>query len=638
MSVCSSVVENTLHRNIPRSRKPYLMISQEKKYLLESVLDYARTNWKLEQPSTTQQNLPNTQFYAQIQGKWLRFILAIPVKVNTVKYFLFAFLFVGATVRAQCPTVVASCSNPCSSGPFQLNASTGFTTYVWSPASALSNPNIPNPIASSSGLYTVTATTLGSNLIINPDFSAGNFGFTSGQNYSSNYSPCNYDVGPLWFTINYNMLDHTPTTDNMFMSLDGCTSGPTIIWEEANLPVIPNTNYTFSFWASRADQIQPTFEMHFIGNASGNNILNTVAGIPYVGVFTWDQYGVPIWNSGSNTTLDIRIVNLQTNGYGNDFGLDDFSLQQFCVSTDSVQVTIASPPNIGPDTSICNNANIILNAGSANSYLWNTGDTTQNITVSAAGQYFVTTTIGNCTFADTMNVSIAPTPVVDLGPDTTLCTGTLQLDATSSPLSTYLWNTGDQTPTLLVDSIGTYYVTVSLFNCATTDSIHITVSPPVSLGNDVTLCGVNNPTLNAGISGSTYLWNTGATSQIINVNASGEYWVEVSNGTCVSRDTVEVSGSPGEGILFIPNTFTPNGNGVNEKFNAYGEGIISFHMQIFNRWGQLIFETNDINAGWDGTYKGKIVETDTYVYKIDYQTECGGMLTKNEIGHVNVIK
>jgi gliding motility-associated-like protein len=61
-------------------------------------------------------------------------------------------------------------------------------------------------------------------------------------------------------------------------------------------------------------------------------------------------------------------------------------------------------------------------------------------------------------------------------------------------------------------------------------------------------------------------------------------------------------------------------------------------MKIFDRWGQLIFDTKDLNEGWDGKYKGKIVQIDTYVYVIDYKTECSGEQTKKEIGHVNVIK
>jgi len=68
--------------------------------------------------------------------------------------------------------------------------------------------------------------------------------------------------------------------------------------------------------------------------------------------------------------------------------------------------------------------------------------------------------------------------------------------------------------------------------------------------------------------------------------------------------------------LYIPNTFTPNGDELNDVFQAVGGGLSSFSMLIFNKWGQLLYETDDIKASWDGSYQGKLVQPDSYVYKI----------------------
>lgn len=558
-----------------------------------------------------------------------------------MKYFWIFFLFAGSAAFAQspCPTVTATSATSCSSGPIQLNATPGFTTYNWSPVAGLSNPSIANPIATASGIYTVTATVAGPDLVINGDFAAGNTGFTSGMNYSTNYSPGNYYVGAMWFSNLFpGLTDHTPTTDNMFMHIDGA-SPAAILWEEANLPVQPNTNYTFEFWASRADQVQPIFDIYFVGNVTG--IINpaTLNGIPYTGTWMWDPYGVATWNSGANTSVTLRVINLQTNGFGNDFGLDDFSFRTLCIDSDSVQVTIAPPPYLGPDTSLCGNAVVSLNAGTAASYLWNTNDTTQQIAVSTSGQYYVTTTVGACTFSDTINVTFNAFPVIDLGSDTILCSNeALELDATGSAQTTYDWSTGDTTPTILADATGTYSVIVTNGNCASVDSIHIEVTGLLNLGSDISLCTMPHAELDAGNPGASYLWSDGSALQTLEVTAAGEYWVEVTNGACVMRDTVLASGTLGEGMLYIPNTFTPNGNGLNDKFYAYGEGILSFRMRIFNRWGELLFESNDVYAGWDGTYKNRRVETDTYVYVIDYATQCTGLEEKKVYGHVNVIR
>ncbi|MBK7182693.1 MAG: gliding motility-associated C-terminal domain-containing protein [Bacteroidetes bacterium] len=89
--------------------------------------------------------------------------------------------------------------------------------------------------------------------------------------------------------------------------------------------------------------------------------------------------------------------------------------------------------------------------------------------------------------------------------------------------------------------------------------------------------------------------------------------------------------------LFVPNAFTPTGTiGSNDFFMAKGYGIKEFQMMIFNRWGEKIFETNDLYTGWDGTYKGKIVAQDVYVYKIFAIPISGNEIQR--IGSVTVVR
>ncbi|MBL4753933.1 MAG: gliding motility-associated C-terminal domain-containing protein [Flavobacteriales bacterium] len=76
--------------------------------------------------------------------------------------------------------------------------------------------------------------------------------------------------------------------------------------------------------------------------------------------------------------------------------------------------------------------------------------------------------------------------------------------------------------------------------------------------------------------------------------------------------------------IFIPNTFTPNNDNLNDTFKAVSGRLSSFSMLIFNKWGELLYETDDINAPWDGTYNGETVQPDSYVYKISAMgTELG---------------
>jgi gliding motility-associated-like protein len=79
-------------------------------------------------------------------------------------------------------------------------------------------------------------------------------------------------------------------------------------------------------------------------------------------------------------------------------------------------------------------------------------------------------------------------------------------------------------------------------------------------------------------------------------------------------------------ILYIPNAFTPNGDGVNETFSPKGEGIATFKMLIYNRWGELLYETTDLQKGWDGTFKGVLSQQDVYIYKVSARGTAYGVV------------
>lgn len=87
--------------------------------------------------------------------------------------------------------------------------------------------------------------------------------------------------------------------------------------------------------------------------------------------------------------------------------------------------------------------------------------------------------------------------------------------------------------------------------------------------------------------------------------------------------------------IFIPNSFTPNGDGLNDTFGVYGESIKQYSMEIYNRWGEKVFESANINEQWDGTYNGKNVPEGTYVYRVTAREESGNNTSRN--GTVNII-
>ena len=90
------------------------------------------------------------------------------------------------------------------------------------------------------------------------------------------------------------------------------------------------------------------------------------------------------------------------------------------------------------------------------------------------------------------------------------------------------------------------------------------------------------------------------------------------------------------GNIYVPNTFTVDGNGINELFRAYGVDIEEFDMVVFNRWGEIVWKTNDFESGWDGMCGNKPCKQDTYVWRIVYTEKHG---RQGELfGHVNLLR
>lgn len=179
-------------------------------------------------------------------------------------------------------------------------------------------------------------------------------------------------------------------------------------------------------------------------------------------------------------------------------------------------INAAPPVSLGPDAIACAGFPIDATTPGVVSYLWSTGETSATINADLSGTYYVDVVdINGCTGSDTINMTILPSPTVDLGPDVTGC-GTATLDA-GNPGATYVWQDGSVGQTFEATASGTYFVNVTLSGCSDTDTINVTVlpEPSVDLGPDLAVC--DDVTLDAGNPGSTYLWSTGETTQSITV-------------------------------------------------------------------------------------------------------------------------
>ncbi len=205
-------------------------------------------------------------------------------------------------------------------------------------------------------------------------------------------------------------------------------------------------------------------------------------------------------------------------------------------------------------------------------------------------------------------------------------------------------SSADQHPIHTYSTEGTYNVKMTIKEGCQSDTSLVrvinvfdnTVLGNLDLGEDFSVCEGTVFTLqniDNTPAGATYLWSSGDSTDVISKDSLGVYIVTMSDRNCSVVDSIEIGDCP---TVFIPNGFTPNGDELNDVFILKGFGIDEFELLIFDRWGQLIYESKDINEGWDGTVNDRNVQIDVYVYKVIYKGI--GTSTKYEIGHISLIR
>lgn len=278
---------------------------------------------------------------------------------------------------------------------------------------------------------------------------------------------------------------------------------------------------------------------------------------------------------------------------------------------------------LGKDTTLCLNESYVLNTNNFNggqTFLWFNGSTAPTCTVSATGIYWVTVGYAlGCEVTDSINLTIYPLPDIHLPNDTLICEGNkVKLEAPTGFIN-YLWNTGSTSNSITVSNSGTYILEVKDDKlCTNKDTFNLTVLqlPKTKLGKDRYLCIGDTIKLWAGEGFKSYLWNTGDTVESIFISDPGYYWVHVTNICGETTDSIYLN--PIDCEFWAPNVFTPNQDGWNDDFEIICKGAEDFSVQIFNRWGNLVFESNNIEKHWDGCSNGVDCPTGVYYFTASY--------------------
>lgn len=249
-------------------------------------------------------------------------------------------------------------------------------------------------------------------------------------------------------------------------------------------------------------------------------------------------------------------------------------------------------------------------------------------------------------FADTVTVFVEGDPVsVEWGRDTTFCgQESYTLDATTPIAGTsYHWSDGSTTSSIDVASTDRYYVTITTSTCEVTYSRQITFDeqPTIDLGADTLLCAGSNYLLGNEEAGLEYLWHDGSTNTTFEVVESGIHAVTVSNSCGSTSASVDISLQDCD-QLYIPNAFSPNGDGFNDQFVIFSPLNLSIEIfHIFDRWGNQVFKQSKFGSdqlvpSWNGTFRGKPVPVGTYVYYFRLLLPNGQMSERS--GEVAVIR
>ncbi len=448
-----------------------------------------------------------------------------------------------------------------------LNASGG-DDYIWKPATGLSNPDIPNPIATPA-------------------------------------SSTNYIVS---------------------VGITGCIKRreDTVLVTLRNLPELLVTNDTL---ICSIDTLQLS-----ASTMNGNKFFWTPAYI-----ISNQNIANPLVSPDVPTTYHVQVI-------------DEYN----CVNKDSVFVDVKQFVTISTadDTTICQTDVIQLNtSGDALHYSWSPPASLNNsleksplATPLTTTNYRVTGNIGKCQSEDEVTITVVPYPKAFAGNDTTICFNTsASLHATGG--SNYLWSPdrylSDATiadPIATPDTDEQYVVKVTDDKgCpkAVNDTVFVKLYPKViaDAGPRDTVLVVNQPLQLHGTGGNVYLWspstglsNANVADPVARIDNNQQYVLKTSNtGGCSGTDTIDITVYKVEAGLYVPNAFTPNGDNLNDVFRPVQLGMKYLHyFKIYNRFGQLVFSTTLLNAGWDGKVNGKPQNPDIYVWiaeGIDYENK-----------------
>lgn len=403
-------------------------------------------------------------------------------------------------------------------------------------------------------------------------------------------------------------------------SANGCSavSTPTTVSVlPTTTPVITSTNGQYSFCQGQSLNLEATAGLSNYQWYLNNNIIAGATSATYT-VTQTGSYTVSVQGSNgcvaNSAPSNITLLPLPT--------------------------TLVSP---GGPILICNAVPALLQAASgASSYQWYddngsiSGATSSSFLASQTGNYYVNiaNASGCSASSNTVEVSFNTGITVTIyNPNPSPCEGDVVFLSTMQNYNQIDWSTGENGIQISVSESGKYKVTVvNSGGCTATDEVDLVFQPKpfVEAGADVSSDCVTGVLLQ-GTGDGIPIWEPAlglGNDNTFEVNAAPinttTYYLTVDNGTCKATDSLIVTAECSS--VYVPSAFTPNNDGINDVFKAFGKELKDFKLVIYNRWGERIFQTQDINIGWDGTYRGTPAPFGMYVWELEAKDKNGNTM------------
>ncbi len=451
-------------------------------------------------------------------------------------------------------------------------------------------------------------------------------------------------TGNVFITTNTDFGGNPGTNDTMFY--EGCGAA-TITFDRGttHLAFADTMNYIIDGTAGNGiDYTMINTEVIFaVGQQTATVVINSLSDLLTEGM----------------ETVILKVFNTSPCGTVNDTS----TVTVYIVDSPPISVTLNN------DTTLfCPSLNVPLTANATGgvavgsyTYTWTnatSSSSTANVNPAATTTYYVTVSdsCGN-TASDSMIVNVIPYLPLQLSfnNDTVVCGGNeVLLDANVTqgrPDYVYNWSpniTSVDSITVTPGANITYTLTVTdACGLSVTDQVTVTVYP---INADFVYNFTTNQTVdftNLSTGGATYFWNFGDGSfDSVSTSESPQHYYPTDGTyivTLISTNQEGCSDTTEQTLIvlpdfyfYFPNAFTPNNNGKNDTYMGYGVGIKSYRMRIFDRWGELIFETTDLYTGWDGTYKGNKLPGGVYPVVFDLEGFMANPMQK--YGHVTLIR